>query len=200
MQIVPTLAASAAAMALAVLLHPQRASAHCDTMDGPTAQDGQTALDTRNPSVALKWVGPESASELSAVFERSLAARELGGAAREVADRWFLENLIRLHRAGEGVAFTGLKPTGTPVDERVAAADRSIADGDLRSLVGQVPSDRRPELTRRFATLLERQHYDIDDVDAGRAYIEAYVRFFKFAEGEDHDLPGTGTAHHHHEE
>ena len=38
-----------------------------------------------------------------------------------------------------------------------------------------------------FAEVLERRDYDLHDVDAGRSYIEAYVRFFKFAEGHDHD-------------
>ena len=186
MSVLMTIAAFAAALAI-VVLHPQRASAHCDTMDGPTAQDGIKALDTGNLNYVLKWITAEGEAELSSVFERSLATRELGGAAREVADRWFLENLVRIHRAGEGAGFTGLEPTGTPIDEKVAAADRSIAEGSLQPLAGLVPADRLPELERRFATVLERHDYDIDDVAAGRAYIEAYVSFFKFAEGEDHD-------------
>ena len=37
-----------------------------------------------------------------------------------------------------------------------------------------------------FAIVLERKGYDPTDVAAGRAYVEAYVSFFKYAEGEDH--------------
>ena len=38
--------------------------------------------------------------------------------------------------------------------------------------------------------------FAVDDVEAGRAYIEAYVSFFKLAEGESHEH---GHEHHHHE-
>ena len=196
MSVLLAIAAFAAALAI-VVLHPQRASAHCDTMDGPTAQDGIKALDTGNLNHVLKWITAEGETELSSVFERSLAARELGGAAREVADRWFLENLVRIHRVGEGAGFTGLEPSGARIDEKVAGADRSIAEGSLQPLAGLVPADRLPELERRFATVLERRDYDIDDVAAGRAYIEAYVSFFKFAEGEDHDHPHQHAGHQH---
>lgn len=170
-----------------VLLKPLRASAHCDTMEGPTSQDGLEALETGNLALALKWVAPSDEEELREVFEKARAARNLGPAAREVADRWFVENLVRIHRAGEGAAFSGVQPYGAPVDERVAAADSAIASGDLAPLEGLVPVERWAALQRRFATVLERKDYDPADVDAGRAYIEAYVSFFKYAEGEDHE-------------
>lgn len=180
-----------------VVLWPQRASAHCDSMDGPTVKDGVKALESADFGHALKWVAPEGEAELREVFERSLAARKLGAEAQEVADRWFLENLVRIHRKGEGAAFTGLQPAGVPVDEKVAAADRSIEQGDLRPLAGLVPAERWPELERRFGKVIDRQEYDVHDVDAGRSYIEAYVSFFKFAEGHDHDHDHGGHEHEH---
>jgi hypothetical protein len=176
------------------LFKPVRASAHCDTMDGPTAQDGLEALQTGNLALALKWIGPSGEDELREVFDLARAARDLGPAAREVADRWFIENLVRIHRAGEGAPFTGVQPHGVPVDEQVAAADAAIAAGDLAQLQGLVPAERWDELQRRFAKVLERKDYDPTDVAAGRAYIEAYVSFFKYAEGEDHEH---GHAHAH---
>ncbi|HET7194337.1 MAG TPA: DUF6448 family protein [Nocardioides sp.] len=189
-----TSAAFAATLAI-VVLRPQAASAHCDTLDGPTARDGLKALATGNLNHALKWVTTHDEAELSSVFERSLAARALGGVAREVADRWFLENLVRLHRSGEGAGFTGLGPSGSPIDEKVAAADRSIAERSLEPLAGLVPSDRVPELNRRLAIVLARQDFDVDDIPAGRAYVAAYVNFFKFAEGEDHEHAHTPAGH-----
>ena len=176
-----------AATLAVVLLQPLRASAHCDTMDGPTAQDGLQALEAGNIALALKWVSPADEGELREVYDKARTARDQGTAAREVADRWFVENLIRVHRAGEGASFSGVQPRGVPVDERVAAADAAIAQGDLAPLEGLVPADRRAELERRFATVLERKEYDATDVAAGRSYIAAYVSFFKYAEGEDHD-------------
>jgi hypothetical protein len=178
---------AAVATLAVVLLRPLRASAHCDTMAGPTAQDGLRALETGHLELALKWIAPSGEPELREVFERARAARDLGPAAREVADRWFVENLVRIHRAGEGAAFTGVRPYGTPVDERVAAADAAIATGDLASLTPFVAEDRWPELERRFADVLAHKDYEPDDVTAGRAYVEAYVSFVKYAEGEDHE-------------
>lgn len=176
-----------AAMVGLVVLRPQPAYAHCDTMEGPTAKDGRTALETGEVAHALKWVAPDAEAELRGIFERARAARTLGEPAREVADHWFLENLVRIHRAGEGASYTGLQPEGTPVDEVVAAADRSVEERDLRALVGLVPAERWEELERRFARVLERQDYAVTDVDAARDYVAAYVSFFKYAEGHDHD-------------
>ena len=190
MTVLVVVVASAAALLL-VLLHPLRASAHCDTMDGPTALDGRTALEANNLNHALKWVAPGAEQELREVFDKSVRVRALGADAREVADRWFLENLVRLHRAGEGAPFAGLRPSGVPVDPKVAAADRCVDEGSLQPLAGLVPPDRLPELEKRLAVVLERKGYDVDDVAAGRAFVQAYVSFFKFAEGEDE-----GHAHH----
>jgi hypothetical protein len=184
-----------AATFAAVLVRPVRASAHCDTMAGPTAQDGLQALETGNLALALKWVAPSDEDELRGIFDQARAARDLGPAARLVADRWFVENLVRIHRAGEGAAFTGVRPYGVPVDERVAAADAAIASGDLAPLRGLVPPERWAELEHRFAHVLERKVYDDHDLDAGRAYIEAYVSFFKYAEGEDHEHADQALAH-----
>ena len=38
-----------------VVLWPQRASAHCDTMDGPTAKDGVKALATAGDGHGALW-------------------------------------------------------------------------------------------------------------------------------------------------
>jgi hypothetical protein len=42
------------------------------------------------------------------------------------------------------------------------------------------------ELEGKFEKALSLRKFDVDDVEAGRAYIEAYVDFFKTVEGEHH--------------
>lgn len=180
-----------------VFLRPVLASAHCDTMDGPAVQDGKQALETGNPNHALKWVGPEHEDELRRIFSLAQAARGQGREAREVADQWFLENLVRIHRAGEGAAYTGLQPSGTPVDDRVVAADRCVDTGSLDPLAGLVPAELLPELQERLTAVLERKGYDVNELEAGRAYVEAYVTFFKLAEGEEHHLHHEHAGHGH---
>ena len=170
-----------------ILAFPKKVSAHCDTMDGPTAIDGLKALETKNINYALKWVMPEGEEELASIFKLSLKVRHLNDDAKELADRYFLENLVRIHRAGEGAPFIGLKPAGVPIDEKVASADKCIEVGNLSFLEGLVSQEEMPELEKRLQKAITLKDFDVNDVQAGREYIEAYVSFFKFAEGEDHD-------------
>lgn len=170
-----------------IALWPRSADAHCDTMDGPAVADGRKALTSGNLNHALKWIGPKAERELREVFEPSLRVRALGGDATTVADRLFLETLVRLHRAGEGAGFDGLKPSGTVVDPVVVAADAAIASGRVDPLSGLVPAERLPELERRLRAALALKDFPVDDVAAGRRYIAAYVRFFTYAEGEEHE-------------
>jgi hypothetical protein len=172
--------------ALVVLLVPTRASAHCDTLDGPAVRDGRAALATGNVNHALKWVPAEGEAEVRDAFTLSLRVRDLGPDARELADRSFLETLVRIHRAGEGEGFDGLKPAGTVLDPRVVAADAAIEAGDLAPLTGLVPPEDVAELSRQLDRAMALRQFDVDDLAAGRAYIAAYVDFFKLAEGEAH--------------
>lgn len=182
-----------------VVLYPIQASAHCDSMDGPTAKDGKLALESKNLNYAPKWIEADGEKELRKIFDQSIKVRALGPDARDLADQYFLESLVRIHRAGEGAPFEGLKPSGVPIDEKVAAADKSVETGDLAPLAKLMTPESIPELENRFAKVLKLKDYNTDDVDAGRAYVQAYVSFFKFAEGEDYDHGhhhGHG-AHHH---
>lgn len=184
--IVGVVAALAAASVALALLVPIRARAHCDTMDGPTVADGRQALESGNVNHALKWIGERHEDELVSTFELSRKVRGLGDEARELADRHFLETLVRLHRAGEGEPYTGIEPAGVPIDDAVAAADLCVATGSMAPLEGLFPEDDLDELRRRFDRVLATKDFDVDDVAAGRAFIAAYVAFFHLAEGEEH--------------
>lgn len=171
--------------ALLVLI-PRRASAHCDTEDGPAVIDGRKALHTGNVNYALKWIFAEGEGELRPIFEKALKVRVLGADAAEVADRYFLENLVRIHRAGEGASYDGIKPTGTALDPKVIAADEAMETGNLNPLMALIPADKHAELRRRFDKARILKKFDVNDLAAGRAYIAAYVSFYKYAEGEEH--------------
>lgn len=179
-------------LSLAAALRPTAVQAHCDTADGPAVKCGRKALETGNINYALKWIPAEGEAELRDVFGKSLEVRKRGSDAAELADRLFLETLVRIHRMGEGVGFTGIQPVGSAVDPVVAAADEAISRRSDAELLSMVPQERRHELDKRFRTALAVKDFDVDDVVAGRRYLAAYVDFFKYAEGEDH-------AHHGHE-
>ncbi|MHB1166569.1 MAG: DUF6448 family protein [Candidatus Nanopelagicales bacterium] len=175
---------------LLAALKPTTVRAHCDTVEGPTVKDGRKALETGDINCALKWIPADGEAELGDVFEKVLKVRTLGAEAAELAERLFLETMVRIHRMGEGVGFIGIQPVGTQIDPVVEAADEAIALSSDANLLPMVPEERRAELDKRFQTALAIKDFDVDDVAAGRRYIAAYVSFFKYAEGEDHEHHG----------
>lgn len=126
---IKTLMASVAVAAL--LFGVQGAQAHCDSIDGPVAKAAQKALDTGNVNLALPFAPATAEADLKAAFVQSLKVRPLSPDARVLADRAFIEATVRLHRAGEGAAYTGLKPAGLDYGPAIPAAERAVASGDL---------------------------------------------------------------------
>jgi hypothetical protein len=117
-----------------LLLAPAQALSHCDTMDGPVVQAAQKALATGNVKLVLIWVQKKDEAKIDEAFQKTLAVRKLGGEARELADMYFFETLVRIHRVGEGAPYTGLKPAGLDMGPAIPAADQAIADGKLQPL------------------------------------------------------------------
>lgn len=176
---------------LLLALVPNTAFAHCDTMQGPLIRDAQKAIQENNVNIVLKWVPETDEAEIKDAFNQTMKVRILSPEAEKLADKSFFETLVRIHRAGEGVPFTGVKPVGTPIDPKIAAADKAIATGNLTPLKALLPQKDRAELAERFDKAMALKNFNVNDVKAGREYIEAYVKFFKFAEGEeDHEAHG----------
>lgn len=186
-----------AAIRSVAALFVQSASAHCDTEDGPAVQDGRRALEAGNVNIALKWVHPEGEDEVRASFDAAMANRARGGDGSAATDRQFLEALVRVHRAGEGAGFDGIKPTGAELPPEVEAADACVAAGNLEALRSLISEDRWSELERRFHVMQSKRDFDVDDLDAARDYVGAYVSFYKYAEGHDGDHHHAGHHHHH---
>jgi hypothetical protein len=169
-----------AAVLLAVL--PSHAAAHCDALDGPVVNAARAALERKDVTPVLKWIGPADEVALRDAFAQTLAVRALSPAAREVADRWFFETVVRLHRAKEGEPFTGLKPVGTDPGPAVRAADRSIEQGSADGVVRLLSEEAASGAKRRLTRLLELKRHAGDDVAAGRAYTAAYAEYVHYVE------------------
>ena len=157
--------------------------AHCDTMDGPLIKDARLAIAQNNVNYVLKWVSSENETEIRDAFKLMMKVRETSQEGKELAEKNFFETLVRIHRTGEGVPYTGVKPSGTPIDEKIMAADKSIELGNLSPLKYVISKEKLAELTIRFNKVMSLKNFDVNNVKAGREYIEAYVQFFKFAEG-----------------
>lgn len=156
----------------------QSASAHCDTEDGPVVAAGRRALGTGNVNHALPWVREADEAEVLDAFGTVLAA---DAADRAASERTFLETLVRVHRAGEGEGYDGIKPAGTPQPPAVTAADEALAAVDLAPLAPLVDAAYLADVEQRFAAVLALSRYDVDDVAAARAYVGAYVDFVHHA-------------------
>lgn len=158
---------------------------HCDTIDGPLVGLATQSLEDGNVNRVLPWVRPDDEGEIRHAFEHAQAVRTLGPEARSLADRHFLETLVRVHRAGEGAPFTGLKPAGLDHGPAVPAADRALAEKSFEkaeSLAAMIGHKVREGLMARFRTAVEAKDFDIDDVKAGREYVDAYVPYVHYAE------------------
>jgi len=176
---------------------PKLGFAHCDTMGGPVVMDARNALEQGDVTPVLKWVKPEQEGEIRKAFSETLAVRKLGPEAEKLADRYFFETLVRVHRASEGEPYTGLKPAGQGVGPAVAAADHALETGEVKPLTERINQEVTDGVRKRFHHAHEtRQHAD-ETVEAGRDYVKAYVEFVHYVERLHHDATGPAVEHSH---
>jgi hypothetical protein len=172
------MATSAAALALA-WSHP--VAAHCDTLDGPVVGAARRALETGNVDLVLVWVQKDDEAEVLGHFQKTLAVRKLSPQARDLADMYFFETLVRLHRAGEGAGYTGLKPAGK-VEPPIAAADKALESGRPEEVVKLIGGRIHAGLERQFNEVAAKKKYSPNDIAAGRAFAKAYVEYTHYVE------------------
>ncbi len=164
----------------ALFLWPVGAQAHCDTLNGPVVAAAKEALAKGDITPVLKWVKPENEAEVRDVFKKALAVRGKGPEAQELADTYFFETLVRIHRAGEGAPYTGLK--AEEIEPPVAAADKALETGNADDLVKMVTEKVVHGIRDRFQETLERKKHAGESVQAGREFVEAYVPFTHYVE------------------
>ncbi len=156
--------------------------AHCDGMDGPVVRAAQEAIRTGNVDLALIWVSERDEAEITRAFQKTMAVRKLGPEAADLADTYFFETLVRVHRVGEGASYTGLKPAGRDLGPAIPAADRAVATGSLQPVDGLLTHVVQHGLSEHFAAVRDHKGYDPHDVTAGREYVRRYVEFIHYVE------------------
>jgi len=171
-----------------------RAYGHCDTMDGPVVKTAQAALQKGDVTPVLKWVKAQQEAEIREAFKKTLAVRTLSPEARDLADKYFFETLVRLHRAGEGAPYTGLKPAGA-VEPVIAASDKALETGSVEGLTQEIVKLVSDGIHRRFAEAMERKKHADEDVASGRQFVSAYVEFVHYIERLHGDAAGQAEPH-----
>ncbi len=172
----------------------ERANAHCDTMDGPVIIDAKKALDTGNVNRVLAWVKSAGEDEIRKSFAKAIEGRK-NAAGKDAADLAFFETLVRVHRAGEGAGYEGIKPAGSELNPAVKAADRAIEDGMVQPLINLLTKNLSDKVKEKFTGTIGRKKYNPDDVAAGREFVKAYVEYVHFAEGVYNTITRAGGHH-----
>lgn len=179
--------------ALAVLTFvvvPRVVRAHCDTLDGPVVKDARGALSKGDVTSLLKWVAKEDEKEIQAAFQKTLAVRKLNPEAKDLADMYFFETLVRIHRAAEGAPYTGLKSSVADLDPAVAAADKALETGSVDELAKEISHAVENGIKQRFQQTIEAKKHSDASVETGREYVEAYVQFVHYVERLHQDAVG----------
>jgi hypothetical protein len=182
------LAAPALALALGAAAvgfgQPTPAQAHCDSVEGPVVAAARQSLETGDAAPALAYVPAAAEPELSGAFRSALAVRRMGGDAAALADRYFFETTVRLHRAGEGAPYTGLKET-VPADPALEAAEAALQTGSLDGVQTELRASVEQGVAARFAAVRAARTRAAEErtVAAQRERAEAELLFEKYVVG-----------------
>ena len=182
-----------AVLFLGALVVPAGVRAHCDTLDGPVVMAAKKALEKGDVTPVLKWVKKDQEDEIRAVFKKTMAVRSKSPEAKELADMYFFETLVRIHRASEGAPYTGL--SAGPAEPIIVEADKALEKGSVDHLVKHMTDAVAKGIRQRFQKTLERRKHAEDSVPAGREFVEAYVEFTHYVERIHLDVAGQA-AHH----
>lgn len=173
---------AAAAFVFLVIGTAGGAWAHCDTLDGPVVTLARQALEKGDVKIVLPWVAKEKEGEIRKAFDLAAAVRGKGEKERELADAYFFETLVRVHREGEGAPYTGLKPAGLDLGPAIPAADKALETGNPGALLELVNAKVHEGIHKYYTEARERKAHAGHSVETGRAYVQAYVPYLHFVE------------------
>ena len=170
------------ALIVLAIIVPGFAIAHCDAVDGPVVTLARNALYEGNVNLVLPWVPKDDEPEIRRVFDHTLSVRKLGSDAQHLADTYFFETLVRIHRSSEGAPYTGLKPAGLDLGPAIPAADKALDVGSAEAVEKLLIEAMRKGLHEHFRNAVSRKTFDPNDVASGRRYVEAYVPYIHYVE------------------
>lgn len=175
-----------AAFTALILSTTRDAAAHCDTLDGPVIQDARKAIDAKDITPILKWVKPKDEKAVKAAFNKVLTGKSKN---QEETEHTFFATLVKIHRAGEGAPFTGLKPAGS-VEPAVAEADKALASGSSDALEKLITDDVAAGIKKRYERAAATYKHKDESVAQGREFVEAYVAYTHYVERLHQDATG----------
>ncbi|TAL70525.1 MAG: hypothetical protein EPN82_02625 [Bacteroidetes bacterium] len=160
----------------------QDAYSHCDTKSGPVISAAKEAIKTGNVNLVLIWVKPDAEEIIKKAFKNTLDVRKTNPKVQELADNYFFETLVRIHRQGEGAPYTGIKED-TEIEPPIQASDKALessSDSDVLKLLNQ---HIQVGVSVKFNNMITAKNFDKNNVGAGREFVEKYVTFMHYVEG-----------------
>ena len=159
---------------------PRPAAAHCDSEKGPVATAAHQALESGNVKLVLPYVPAASEKELTAAFTQAREVRRAGGTAAQLADRYFIETAIRLHRAGEGAPYNGVTDEATP--KAILLADKAMATGSLDEVYKFLDQEMKNGIQEKYDAVVKarKEAAQLGTVEANRERVEAELIFEKY--------------------
>ncbi len=151
-------------------------------MSGPVAIAAGKALESGDIELVQIWVGQNQEKELRERFRECLSVRKMGGQAKELADKYFIETVIRLHRQAEGMPFTGVKPA-QPLPPDVAAAEKALETGDIKIVTDLLGGEIQSGVQKWFRQAMRAKKHKDESIEAGREWVDAYVKYVVYVHG-----------------
>lgn len=150
---------------------------HCDSLDGPVVAAARKALDLNDVTIVLPYVHAPGEAAVKTAFTKVQPLHKTGDGAREVADLYFFETVVRVHREGEHAPYTGLKPAGLDVGPVIPLAEKAIETGAPDELLDLLRKTLTKEVTERLAHVGHLAANAAGGVGAAREHVEAMLGF-----------------------
>jgi hypothetical protein len=141
-------------------------------MDEPIIKTAQKALETGDVKLVLAWIQKKDEAELKQAFKKTREVRKLNPIAKELANRYFLETFVRLHRAGEGTPYTGIKPAGSELGPAVKAADKALESWSVDNLLELMTETVVHGIREHYERASTLKKHTGHSVEAGREFAE----------------------------
>lgn len=150
---------------------------HCDSMDGPVVKAAIKALKTQNVNLILPYVPKDGENEVINAYNKVIKLRNQNDEVKYIADQYFFETIVRIHRAGEGAPFTGLKPAGLDHGPVVPVAEEAVETGSADKLITFLTDSLKSEIEKKFAKVMELKKQENRPVDKARQYVSNMLGF-----------------------
>lgn len=150
---------------------------HCDAMDGPVVREARRALEIGKVEAVLPYAPETAEAEIRKAFDLAATARTQGEEAKEASDLYFLETVVRLHRAGEGAPYTGLKPAGLDHGPVLPLAEKALETGSADELLHLLTDAMSTAVKERLDHVLALKASAGGGLTDARSYASAMLGF-----------------------